>query len=83
MLGVVAGLVTAVAGLVRPGRHPLAGAVLRLVGSVVAAFVAWGVGRLAGAPALAAPGAVLLWPLTTALVTAVASLAVVLIAPER
>jgi hypothetical protein len=81
-LGVLAGLLVAVAGLVRPGRHPVAGAVVRLLGSVVAALLAWGVGRAAGAPELAATGVLVLWPLATALATALVLLVQVLIHPD-
>ncbi|HEY6795400.1 MAG TPA: hypothetical protein VI248_12050 [Kineosporiaceae bacterium] len=81
-LGLIAGLGVAGAGLVRPGRHPVAGAVVRLVGSVPASLLAWGVGRLAGAPVLAATGVLILWPLACGLTTALVTLALVLVHPE-
>jgi hypothetical protein len=81
-LGLVAGLGVAAVGLARPGRHPLEGAVSRLVGSVPAALVAWGVGRLAGAPVLAAPGVLVIWPLACALATALVTLGQLLMNPD-
>jgi len=82
LLGVAVGLLVAVVGLVRPGEPPLGLAVLRLVGSGAASALAWGVGRLAGAPVLAAPGTVLVWPLTVAVVTALGTLGVLLVRSE-
>ena len=81
-LAVLAGLVVAVAGLVRPGRRPATGALVNLVGSGAASGVAWGVGRAVGAPVIAATGVLVLWPLTTALVTALVSLLLVLLRPD-
>jgi len=81
-LAVLAGVVVAVAGLVRPGPRPVVGVLAGLLGSGVASVIAWGVGRAAGAPVLAAVGVVLLWPLATALVTAVVTLVLVLVNPE-
>jgi len=82
-LALVAGVVVAVRSLLRPGRRPLAGTVVDLVGSAVASAVAWGTGRVAGAPVLAATGVLVLWPLTVALVTAVVTLVVVLVQPDQ
>jgi hypothetical protein len=81
-LGLLAGVAVAIAGLVRPGSQPVVGAAVRLLGSVVASVLAWGVGRLAGAPVLAAPGVVVIWPLATAVTTALVTLVLVLAHPD-
>jgi hypothetical protein len=82
VLGLVVGVGVALAGLVRPHRRPFAAAVVDLCGSVPASALAWGVGRLAGAPPLTTPGAVLVWPLAAAGLTAIVSLALVLLHSE-
>jgi len=82
-LALVAGVVVAARSLLRPGRRPVTGTVVDLVGSGVASLIAWGTGRVAGAPVLAATGVLVLWPLTVALVTAVVTLVVVLVQPDQ
>jgi hypothetical protein len=58
------------------------GAAVRLVGSGAASLIAWGVGRLAHAPVLAATGVLVIWPLAAALVTAAVLLVLVLSASD-
>jgi hypothetical protein len=81
-LGLAAGLGVAGAGLLRPGPRPVPGVAVWLLGSVPASLLAWGLGRLAGAPVLAAPGVVVIWPLTAALTTALFTLFLVLRPPD-
>jgi hypothetical protein len=80
-LGALAGLVLAIEGLVRRGPRAPARFGVALAGSQAGSAVAWGVGRLLGAPVLAAPGVLLVWPLALCLVTVLVTLAVLLIAP--
>lgn len=78
-LAVIAGVVVGVIGAGRPGRRPVAGVLVRLVGSGIAALIAWGVGQAVGAPVLAATGVLVFWPLVAALVTALITLVQVLL----
>jgi hypothetical protein len=81
-LGLLVGLVVAVVGLLRPGTRPVVGLIVRLVGSMLGSCLAWWIGRLAGATTLQAPGVLVFWPLTVAVVTAAVTLVVVLLSPE-
>jgi hypothetical protein len=83
LLGILAGLITAVVLLVWPGSRPAARAALVLAAASAASLLGWGAGRLLGAPTLHAVALVVLWPLVAAVVTMVRSLIGVLFAaPE-
>jgi hypothetical protein len=83
LLGILAGLMTAVVLLVWPGARPAAHAAAVLAAAAGASPLAWGVGRLLGAPTLHAVALLVLWPLVAAVVTMVRALIGVLFtAPE-
>jgi hypothetical protein len=82
-VGLLAGLATAIIGLVRGGPSPTPRFLSSLVGSCLGSVIAWGVGRLIGAPPIAATGVLLVWPLTVATVTVLVTLVVTLVAPDR
>jgi hypothetical protein len=67
-------------------RHAGPGATLRfvgaLLGSVLASLVAWGSGRLLGAPVLSAVAVLLFWPMAVAMVTVLGSLVATLLTRE-
>ncbi len=77
VLGVLAGILTAAALVVRPGRAPAVRLLVLLVAATVGSGLAWFVGSRLLEPdvALTVPAVVLTWPLTTAVLTAVRSLA--------
>jgi hypothetical protein len=81
LLGVLAGLVTAVALLVWPGSRPALHTGFVLCGVTLASLLAWGVGRLLGAHPLHAVALVVVWPLVAAVVTVLRSLVAVLTGP--
>jgi hypothetical protein len=68
-LEVLVGLAAALVGLVRPGRGSAARFGAAVAGSAVASCVAWGAGRLIGAPPLTMNVVLVLAPLVLALVT--------------
>jgi hypothetical protein len=83
LLGILAGLITAVVLLVWPGARPAAHAAEVLAAAAAASLLAWGVGRLLGAPTLHALALIVLWPLMAAVVTMIRALIGVLFAaPE-
>ncbi len=82
-IGAVTGLLVAVWLLARPGASPVRRVAVGVLGSVLGAWVAWGVGRLAGAPVLRAPGAAFVWPVTTAAVVFVYTAVSAMFAPRR
>jgi len=69
ILELIAGVVTATALVLRPGRQPAARFAIAVVGVTGGAFLSWAVGAATGAPHLAAAGVVLLWPFTVAAIT--------------
>lgn len=81
-LEMLVGLVGALVGLARPGRGSAARFGLAVVGSAVASLVAWGVGRLIGAPTLTVNAVLLLAPLTLALVTVLGTLVATIVIRE-
>jgi hypothetical protein len=81
-LGLLIGLVVAIIGLTRPGHRAPASFAASVVGSGIGSLLAWGVGRLIGAPVLTATGVLAIWPFTVALVTVVATLVMVLVGPS-
>lgn len=78
LLGVLAGVITAVVLLIWPGRRPAAHAAVVLGAAILASPLAWGVGRLLGAYTLQAVALVVVWPLVAAAVTMIRSLVSVL-----
>jgi hypothetical protein len=68
-LEVLVGLVGALVGLVRSGRGSAVRFAVAVAGSAVASLVAWGVGRLTGAPILTMNAVLVLAPLALALLT--------------
>lgn len=74
-LEVTVGVVVAVVGLVRAGPGSALRLVVAVVGSAVASLVAWGTGRLLGAPTLMLVGVLVLAPLALALTTVIGTLA--------
>jgi hypothetical protein len=82
LLAVLAGVITAGVLALRPGDRPGLQVGLVLVAVSVASLLAWGVGRLLGAPALHAVAMVVVWPLVTAALTTVRSLISVLLGPS-
>jgi hypothetical protein len=74
VLDVLAGVLGAALGLARPGPGSAARFVVVVLGSSAASGVAWQTGRLLGAPKLAMPAVLLLWPLAVAIVTVGATL---------
>ena len=75
VLTTVAGVVTAVLLVRRPGRHAPARVAVVLLASLAGAALAWGTGVVLGAPSLRAVGAVLLWPAVASLLVALGALA--------
>lgn len=71
LLGLLAGIVTAVVLLARLGPSPALRVLVVLVGACVAGALSWGTGLLLGAPRLRAPAAAFAWPTATALLTCV------------
>jgi len=82
-LGLLAGLVVAVIGLVRPGPRPTARFGGLLLGSGAGSLLAWRTGLLVGAPKLAATGVLVFWPLALSVVTVLVTLVIVLVAPDH
>lgn len=80
----VAGLGVAVHGL---WRHAGPGATAyfmgSLLGSGIGSIVAWGTGRLLGAPVLVSAAVLLLWPMVIALVTVTWTLIATLVTREK
>lgn len=72
VLAAVLGVLTAVALHRRPGPNPALRLALVLAGSLVASAVAVGVSVVLGGPALFAWGGLLVWPWSTAMLTALA-----------
>jgi hypothetical protein len=62
LLGVIAGVVTAVVILRRPGRRLQLRVAVLLPGSLLASGLGYLIGHLAGAPWGAAPATILVWP---------------------
>ena len=54
-----------------------------VLGSALASAVAWGTGRVLGAPVLASAAVLVFWPMTIAFVTVVWTLAVTLLSPHE
>jgi hypothetical protein len=81
LLGVVAGLVTAVVLLIWPGARPALHTALVLAAATGASALAWRFGELLGARPLHALALVVVWPLVAAAVTVVRSLVAVLFGP--
>lgn len=79
LIGIAAGLVTAVLLLIRPGSRPALRAALVLAAAAGASLLAWGFGELFGAQPLQAIALVVVWPLVAAAATVVRSLIVVLV----
>jgi hypothetical protein len=82
-IGLVAGVVVALFGLLRPGQRPTARFLGLLLGSGAGSWLCWKAGLLVGAPQLAAPGVLVFWPLAVAVVTVLATLVIVLVAPDH
>jgi hypothetical protein len=78
-LEVVAGVLAGLLGLASSGRGAAQRFVVAVLGAAAASGVAWGAGRLISAPRLLMPAVLLLWPLTVALVTVVATLVATLV----
>ena len=68
LLAFVAGVAVGIAVLIRPGSRPPLRTAVAIVGSILAAGVAWVVGLLLGEPHVRAIGAPFVWPVTTAAV---------------
>ena len=81
LLGVGAGLVTAVMLVLIPGARPAVRLAVVLAAAVVAALLAVLVGAARGL-SLGAPGVALLWPLTAAVLTALRTLASFVVSPD-
>jgi hypothetical protein len=62
----VAGVLTAVAVLIRPGAKPALRTLVAIIGSAAAGAVSWQLGDVLGSPDLTAIGAAFIWPLATA-----------------
>jgi hypothetical protein len=82
LLGLGAGLVTAVILVVVPGPRPAIRLAVVLGAAVVANLVAAGIGEAARGLRLGAPGVVLLWPLAAAILTALRTLASFVVSPD-
>lgn len=88
LLEILAGLVTAVLLMIRPGRRPGLHAAVVLVAVSGASMLAWGVGEWLGAYALQqavtlnAIALVVVWPLVASAVTVLRSLVSVLFGPS-
>lgn len=67
LVGLVAGIVTAVYVVAEPGPTPAVRSGAAVLGSLLGGLLAWPVGNLIGGPPLLAYGVVLVWPLGTAL----------------
>ena len=65
LVELVAGLVTAGAVLIRPGRRPTLRVLAAILGSVAGSCAAWWIGDLIGRPALRAVTVAAVWPLAT------------------
>jgi hypothetical protein len=74
VLAVVAGLVAAAVGMLRPGPGAAARFVVAVVAAAVASLIAWGIGRLLGASPLTVVSVLLLWPLAISVGTVLGSL---------
>ena len=81
LLGVGAGLVTAVMLVLLPGPRPAARLAVVLAAALVAGVLAVLVGAARGL-SLGAPGVALLWPLTAAVLTALRTLASIVASPD-
>jgi hypothetical protein len=81
LLGVLAGLLTAGALLIWPGRRPAVHTALVIAAGTGASALAWWIGELAGARPLHAVALVVVWPLVAAAVTVLRSLVAVLFGP--
>lgn len=68
LLQALAGFVTAVVVLVRPGQRPVRRTLVAIVGSIAAAAISWQLGDLLGTPGLNAVAAAFVWPVATAVV---------------
>ena len=82
LLGVAAGLVTALALLAVPGPRTPVRLVVVLGAAVVANLLAAAIGVELGGLKLGAPGVALLWPLVAAVLTTVRTLAGLVISPD-
>ena len=74
LVGLAAGVVTAVYVVANPGRTPGARTAAAVLGSLLGGLLAWPVGNLVAGPPLTAYGVVLAWPLGTALALFVAAM---------
>ena len=81
LLGIGAGLVTAVALVLLPGPRPAVRLAVVLAATAVGGLLAVLVGVARGL-SLGAPGVTVLWPLTTAVLTALRTLASVVASPD-
>jgi hypothetical protein len=81
LLGIGAGLVTAVMLVLLPGPRPAVRLAVVLAAAVVAGALAVLVGAVRGL-SLGAPGVALLWPLTAAVLTALRTLASIIVSPD-
>ena len=77
LVGLLAGVLTAVFLALRPGRSPVLRLLVLLLAAAAGSGLAWWAGSrlLDPDPALTVPAVVLTWPLSTAVLTAVRSLA--------
>jgi hypothetical protein len=82
VLELAVGIVTAIVGLVRSGPGSGTRFGVAVVGCGASSVLAWGVGRLLGAPVLTLAGVVLLAPLALSVVTVFASLVVMILARD-
>jgi len=73
-LGLLAGVLVAVIGLLRSGPGAPTRFGLSLLGSALGSLVAWRVGLIAGAPPVAITGVLVVWPFVLALVTVLVTL---------
>jgi hypothetical protein len=74
VIAAAAGLGAGGVGLLRTGQASTARFIKAVLGSMAASVVAWGTGRLLGAPTLTMPVVLLLWPLSIAVVTVLGTL---------
>jgi hypothetical protein len=82
LLGVGAGVVTAIVLAVAPGPRPLLRLAVVLAAATVANVLAAVVGLRLGVQVLGAPGVAVLWPLITAVLTALRMLASLVVFPD-
>ena len=75
LLELLAGVVTAIALALRPGRQPATRFVLAVVAVTGGAFLSWAAGAATGAPGLQAKAVVLVWPFVTAALTVLRAVA--------